>query len=144
MKPVPHLIGSAVIGGLFFTFTRSLSSSIACFVAGVLYDLDHFVDYLIHYRKRAKGLKHFYTACVEVEMERSYIVLHSYELIMILWICIVVLQLELVWLAIAIGITQHIMLDQFGNKGAKQKYFLWYRAKKRFQTKDLFLGSKKK
>ena len=140
MTPVYHVVSSAAFGGFFFFACRSLSAAVACFVAGVIIDVDHFVDYLFNKRRvrRLRSLGDFYTACIRTEFDKLYLILHSYELLAALWVIIVAMRLGLVWLAIAVGITQHMLLDQIGNKALGLTYFFIFRLRHNFSAKYLF------
>jgi hypothetical protein len=64
---------------------------------------------------------------------------HSLELVLLLWVTISILKLGLHWIAFAIGITQHIILDMLFNKDMiyAYSYLLSYRIMRRFRSEDL-------
>ena len=100
-------------------------------------DLDHIIDYYINYHFTLK-IKDIYTACLEMKVKRLYLVLHSYEILIVLWGAIFIFPLSNFWKAIAIGLTQHIIFDQITNPISRLGYFLTYRIAKRFD-KELIL-----
>ncbi len=72
-----------------------------------------------------------------MDLERIYILFHSYELIALLWIAIYAFSLSDIWKAVAIGFTQHLIFDQLTNPFNTFGYFLTYRAIKGFKKNYL-------
>lgn len=138
MKPIKHLLVSISAGGLFYFYSRSVLASFICFLSGVLIDLDHFCDFYLNYNRLSKNLKEFYLTCTELKFDKIYLFFHSLEVIFLFWILIIVGKLNLIWLAVAVGITLHIMLDIIGNNTFQYSYFLIYRLQKGFRTNSLF------
>lgn len=68
-----------------------------------------------------------YDAWARINMKKLYLVLHSYEILIILWIIIYTAGPSVFWKAAAIGLTQHIILDQFTNPVFILSYFFTYR-----------------
>lgn len=83
-----------------------------------------------------------YRACVDIHFNKLHIFLHSYELLAIFWAVIYLFSLSNVWKSIAIGVTQHIIIDQFTNPIYKRGYFLTYRAFKGFRKDALIIKDK--
>ena len=75
--------------------------------------------------------------CLDMNLKKLYLVLHSYEFIAILWIAIYLFSLSNIWKAAAIGFTQHIIFDQLVNPIVPFGYFLTYRMIKGFSKKAL-------
>ena len=138
MRPVKHLLSSAAVGGIFYLYSNSFFSSSICFLSGVLIDLDHFIDFYLNYKRWPLNLQEFCSNCLEFKFGRLYVFLHSLELIAFVWLLIIILKMNLIWVAVATGITLHIILDIAGNKVEPFSYFLIYRFKKRFEAKLLF------
>lgn len=108
------------------------------FVSGILIDLDHIIDY---YKNNGFTLNPgvVYDACLDIKFDTLYIIFHSYEIVIVLWIAIACLSLSNAWKAAAIGITQHVIFDNLTNPMRKMGYFFTYRAMKGFR-KDLLIG----
>lgn len=77
-------------------------------------------------------MRKIYAACCRITFRRLYLLLHSYELLALLWIAIFVFSLPNIWKAVAIGLTQHLIFDQIANPINTLGYFLSYRIAKRF------------
>ena len=140
MKPIPHVAVSTVVSIAVAIYFKSTICGVSSFLAGVLIDLDHLYDY---YREHGFTLNPMavYRGCVEMDLTRIYLFLHSYELLTILWISISVFSLSKLWIAFAIGVTQHLIFDQIFNPIDKCGYFLSYRIAKGFDiTKILTKG----
>jgi dolichol kinase len=136
MKPSAHIVASSIIGICVWVYFRSFSCAITSFLVGVLIDFDHVFDYYKNHHFTLK-IKDIYCACVEVNMKKLYLVLHSYELVIIFWIVIYAFSLGNIWKAAAIGLTQHMLFDQFTNPMVLPGYFMTYRIMKGFKKESL-------
>lgn len=123
---------SGIISIFVWIHFKSAGCALASFLAGVVIDLDHLFDYYSN-KKFTFSIKRIYYACLKMDLERIYILLHSYEVIALLWIAIYAFSLSNVWKAAAAGFTQHIIFDQITNPLNAFGYFLTYRALKRFK-----------
>ncbi|MDP2913576.1 MAG: hypothetical protein Q8N91_06180 [Candidatus Omnitrophota bacterium] len=112
------------------------------FIAGIFIDLDHIID---HYINNGFTLNPnaVYDACIDIKFKTLYLVFHSYEIVILLWIAIYCFSLSNAWKALAIGITQHVIFDNLTNPMRKLGYFFTYRALKRFR-KDLLIRNTSK
>ncbi|MFH1752740.1 MAG: hypothetical protein ABH875_01005 [Candidatus Omnitrophota bacterium] len=110
-------------------------------MAGIAIDTDHIFDYWMSYGLRRFSLKRFYTCSYRVRYERLTLIFHSYELIILFWLAIWIFSLSDIWKAVAIGFTQHLLLDHLRNlfvgKMRGWGYFLTYRIMNRFATDRL-------
>ena len=138
MKPINHVIISGGVTAAFAYWVQSLPGVIACFLSGIFIDLDHHLDYLIvrkkipfSYNKLVDYLKNDHKAPI-------YLFFHSYELLALLWLGIFYLNLDVVWLGIAVGCTTHILCDEFANPLRPLAYFLTYRIWHKFNRKMFF------
>ena len=141
MKPSGHIIASGIIGIAVLLYFKSLPCAIASFAAGILVDLDHFFDYYLNYRFTLK-IRDIYYACLEVNLKRLYVIFHSYELVIALWLLIYYMSLGNIWKALAIGATQHMIIDQITNTFNMFGYFLIYRILHGFK-KELIIDPRK-
>ena len=96
-------------------------------MAGVLIDLDHLLEYFKD-RGPTVNLREIYSFCVKMDMKKMYLVMHSYEIMIALWISIYAFSLSDPWKALAIGLTQHLVFDLMTNPIKGVGYFLTYRA----------------
>jgi len=103
-----------------------------------LIDVDHILDYYIEHGITLR-IKHIYFWHKQRRFRFLLIFFHSFELLFLLWIIISVFKLGIFWIAIAIGLTQHMILDIFGNKDIiySYGYFLSFRIFKRFRKEDI-------
>ena len=72
-----------------------------------------------------------------MELKKLYLILHSYEIVIIFWAAIYIFSLGKLWQAIALGLTQHIVLDQLTNPMRPFGYFFTYRFLKRFKKEKV-------
>lgn len=138
MKPVYHITVSAFLGLIFLTCFHSIMAAAACLFCGVLIDLDHHLDYWIAKGEvpwRYKDLVYF---CATDKNHKMYLWFHSYESLIVLWLAIVFFDLGLVWVGAAVGLTVHVICDQFTNPLHPMVYFLTFRIKHRFKKEALF------
>ena len=126
MTPRPHIVASGIISILSIAYFKSFGDAAVCFLAGVLIDLDHIIDYYLNYGFTV-SIKKIYNCCEMMDLKKLYIVLHSYELIAFLWAAIYIFSLSKFWQAIALGLTQHIILDQLFNPIRTFGYLFTYR-----------------
>ena len=118
-------------------FFNSWAAGIASFMTGVFIDVDHLLDYFIECGINL-DVKRFFEVYEKDRYKRAILILHSHELVVGLWIAILFMDLGVVWKGAAIGLTQHILFDQFLNfqtKAHKLRYSFLYRLKKGFDRK---------
>lgn len=117
---------SGVISAFVWIHFRSFGCAALSFLTGVLIDLDHLFDYFTTYRFTL-SFRRIYCACSRARFKRLYLLVHSYEIVILLWIAIYVFSLSNAWKAVAIGMTQHLVFDQLTNPLKRYGYFLTYR-----------------
>jgi len=126
MLPSGHVIASGIFSICVGAYFRSIGCAIVSFTAGVLLDADHFLDYFANY-KFTFNVRDVYNVCLGTKLNRLYLILHSYEFVVILWAAIFILRLSNIWVAFALGYTQHLLIDQMTNHVRPLGYFLIYR-----------------
>ncbi|MBN2453336.1 MAG: hypothetical protein JXB40_03640 [Candidatus Omnitrophica bacterium] len=136
MLPQGHLIASGIVSICVGAWFRSIGCAIISFMAGTLIDLDHLIDYYASFGFTL-NIKDIYRACHDVKLKKLYLILHSYEILILLWAVIFAFGLSKYWIAIAIGFTQHIFIDQITNEVNPMGYFLAYRFSKKFKKEDI-------
>lgn len=80
------------------------------------------------------------------EFNRLSIILHSWELLIALWLAVVIFRLGVFWISLAIGFSQHMFFDLIFNSGRLKTHFLYFlvlRVLNKF-NQDKFLHQKKK
>lgn len=110
-------------------------------MAGVFVDMDHFIDYYANHGPSLK-LIDIYDTLARVDIKKVYLLLHSYEIIILLWVIICATGASVFWKAAAIGLTQHMILDQFTNPIFLLGYFFTYRFLNRFD-KEMIIKEEK-
>jgi len=136
MLPRSHVIASSIAGIIVWSYFKSFTYAAVTFMSGVLIDLDHVFDYYINHSVTFR-IRDVYKAICDFDFKKLYLVFHSYELIILLWVLIYTMRLGNFWKAIAIGMTQHIAMDQIGNPINTFGYFIIYRFAKGFETKSI-------
>lgn len=138
MSPTSHIIASAAISSVFAVMTQSWGGALACFLSGILIDIDHHFDLWIYKKKIIFHIKHIYNFCEKERKGKLYIIFHSYEFLLILWLCIFVFHLNKIYLGLAIGLTTHLFFDQIVNTVKPLTYFLTYRLKNNFSKESIY------
>ena len=123
-----HVIASGLTSAFFLFLTKSWGGAIACFVSGILIDLDHLLDYCIIKKRMCWSLDTLKAFCTD-KTGKIYLVLHSYELMIILWAAMIYLKATGIWLGLLYGMSVHILLDQLTNPIYPLAYFWFYRLK---------------
>lgn len=100
-------------------------------------DIDHILDYYLQEGMTLK-LKNIYVWFIEERYDRIFLYMHSLELLISFWFVILVLHLGPSWIALALGLTLHIILDIFFNKAYFFSYFFLFRLIKNFKKEALF------
>ena len=139
LSPAVHFATSLVGAGIVYSMFGSFISAVAFFASGVLVDLDHLLDYLKEYNMRGLSVHRFFKTCYEDKFKKAILIFHSYEFLFIFWIVITIFRLDIFWIALALGMTMHLVLDQLRNNVFALSYFLTYRWIKNFNTKDIFI-----
>ena len=138
MSPVKHVMASGVTSALFFAATRSVGGSIACFLSGILIDIDHVFDFYIERKRVCKSLKELYDFCLLDKTGKLYLIFHAYEWVGLLWLAVILSKFHPVWLGIAVGISVHMLFDQLINPIYPLVYFWFFRRKFGFSKKLFF------
>ena len=139
-----HAIASLGCSVIFYLIFKSFLYSVVCFLAGILVDLDHVIDYV-----RCTGwnldIKHFFQFMYEIRYKRLTILFHAWEFSVLFVIMIIVTGGNLFVLAVGIGFVQHLIFDQCTNPVKPLAYFITYRLRHKFRKEcvlsDVFLAS---
>jgi hypothetical protein len=101
-------------------------------------DIDHILDYYLQNGITLK-IKKIYFWYAHNQYRFLFVYLHSLELVTLFWLGISIFKLGIFWVALAVGVTQHIVLDLIFNKDTvySYSYLLSYRLIKKFKKEDL-------
>ena len=140
MKLYQHCISAvplAVFG--YAAGGGSWAAGIMAGLSSVLMDLDHIADYVIHNHGWG-GMEDFFKSCEEGQLTRLYLVLHSFEWLILLWLLIGTGAAAPWGVGLTIGMTGHMLLDWLGNHNIVQPsfYWLWYRVQNHFDGNVLY------
>lgn len=124
-----------------WSYFRSAKCAILSFGAGILIDLDHPLDYMLTNNFRL-DIRDMYRSYLAVSIKKAYLIFHSYELIILLWLSIGFFSLSNAWKAAAIGFTQHIVFDALYNRINALAYFFTYRLINNFDAIKLITRKK--
>ncbi|MBD3296618.1 MAG: hypothetical protein GF392_04560 [Candidatus Omnitrophica bacterium] len=133
---VTHLCLTLGLAYIMYRVSGRISWGIMAFTGGVLIDLDHFVDYGMYYGFRfhpGRFFSHAYLAS-----GKTYLFLHSWELVAGLWILSIFFR---ILLPLAAGMTLHLAIDMLLSRREDPKILLlWYRWKNSFSLDKLSRG----
>lgn len=138
-----HVIVSGIISGIWYYTFRTIPDTLVCFFSGFLIDADHFLDYYYSH-PFTFNLKKISDACHQKNLKKIFVLLHSFELIFLMWLLITLLKADRVWLALAVGFTQHMIVDLVFNHPISLGYFLTYRILKGFRKESLVRCAKRR
>ena len=126
MKPLAHLALSTAIGGGVWAATGEVNALPAAAAAGVLPDVDHFLDYYNWYVRR--------------DRRRIIVFLHAWELAAAGALVCAFAVREPWMLAVVLGYAGHVIADQVFNKGYVHTYSFLARSLMRFSAERIHSG----
>ena len=132
-----HIAVSLAVSGIIYFVFYSLPAFFSSLAGGILIDIDHAVDYFFHNGIDWRAGR-FFEWCYNDRWQRLVLILHSVELVFLLWLVIWFFNLGIVWMAFAIGMSQHLVLDILSNKRVKvMSYFFVFRCFQGFRKERL-------
>jgi len=137
-----HTILSTVVAGVLYAVFRSWELAAASVLAGVLVDLDHFMDYFIEYGPRADRTLFFRSFGAGL-YRKIYIPIHGWEWIAICAVIAWLADWNIWWIGMAVGLTHHLIADQIVNGASRFGYSLLWRAAHGFDPAKTFIHAKK-
>ncbi len=137
MKIKNHITASIIFSAFLFAISKSWIIFTSSLISGVLIDIDHVFDYLWEFRKRFR-VKEFFDVHHNKTLLFCMMIFHSWEFLFIFNIYAFLISDNLWIVGIAIGFTQHVVLDQIFNKPSNWRYFFFWRLKNNFSFKKLF------
>ncbi len=133
MKASYHVMVSAGLAAGFQTVTHSWTGAACCFFSGVLIDIDHYLEYYIIEKKFPFRYRDLLDFCEFSKAKKLYLYFHAYEYLVILWLAIWYFQLGPIALGFAVGLSVHLLCDQFTNPIKPLFYFITFRIINRFE-----------
>ena len=149
MKPSYHIAASTAISAGLQATMHSWPATLGCFLSGVLIDTDHYLEYYILRKKFPFRYKDLVDFCWDAKVNKHYLLFHAYEYLFILWFLIYFFNIGVIWIGVALGLTTHLLFDQWTNPIKPFFYFLTFRLKNQFEkrkilSEEYFQDKKKK
>ncbi len=138
MSPGGHLVTTAVACAGVYAATGSTELTAGLAAGGFLIDVDHAVDYVLFERQRDLRPASFLKYYVEGKAQRVVLILHSYELLVLLAALAWVTRIDLIW-GWVLGMLLHLPLDiifngRFASGGLVHFYSFFVRARVGFRA----------
>lgn len=130
-----HLLISLLLTCLIYWQFRSLKLSMLCLLSGALIDLDHLIDYFIHFGMRFKWLEFF--RLEYLKSGKAYIFLHSWEILLPFSLLATNYKMTLPIFAVSLGFIGHLLVDHC-REVKPFTYFLTYRIIHNFKLEEFF------
>lgn len=138
MAPISHVAISSVISAVFAFYTRSFMGTAACFLSGIFIDIDHIFDYWLARKQLFVTYSKLFGFCGLERGGKLYLLFHSFEFLVLFWLIFFTFQLNVFWLGLGIGVTAHMIADQFANPLRPYALFFVYRLRHRFEKECVF------
>lgn len=126
MKAGQHIACSGILSGALYLVCPSPEMAVASFLAGVLIDIDHCVDYVIEFGFRPDWHR-FFRSFEEGQYTRIYIVFHGWEWLPVLGLMSWLTGYDPFFVGALFGVAQHLILDQLTNGASSLGYSLLWR-----------------
>ncbi len=124
MRTEYHMASSAVISTALYVFFRSWELSVANFLTGVFIDIDHIVDYVAE-RGRDFNIIDFFKVFYEDLTQKVYVLLHSWELMVTLFMVAWLTGWNVWAVGFLIGYGVHMIMDQFSAETIRAYSLIW-------------------
>jgi hypothetical protein len=136
MSPTGHLLTTTAACGLSYALGGSAQLTAGLFLGGFLIDVDHYLDYLVVEKQRSLDPIRFLRYYLECKLKRAVLILHSYELMAVLWL-VASLTANPLLIGYLLGAMMHLALDIYFNGQQVLKrpfhfYSFFYRRRNRF------------
>ena len=138
MTPSRHTVVSILISIPFGMASQSWVGAITCFLSGIFIDLDHVIDFVANKKKLFRSYDEFFSFFERERKGKLYLIFHSYELLFVFWLLIMIYQLNSIWVGLALGMTVHMFCDQITNPLRPFVYFWVYRLRYRFAKEYIY------
>jgi len=139
LHEITHLVLSGLAGWLLFRYFKAKILFFYAFLAGVLIDLDHFVDYFLYTKSFVFNLQEFLSGTFFRDAGKVYVFFHGYEYAIILFItAFIVIRAKGksifagILMTMALSMSLHLLLDQFSYRPKPLAYSIAYRVLNNF------------
>jgi hypothetical protein len=143
MRPQYHVTYSILIAGVLYLFFKSWSMALSCFISGIFIDLDHIYDYVKEFGFPFK-VKNFIHAVFNHDIPTVTLILHSWELVVLIGVITWFMNWNMWMTGILIGFGHHLILDKLNNGERLRAYSFIWRWKHNFEFEKIFLNDAKK
>jgi len=143
MRVEHHLTISAGISGIIYYLSRSWELTTSSFLAGVLIDIDHVIDYFLNEGIKL-NIKDFFRFYRDERYKRLTIVFHAWEWLIFLFVFLWFSGWNTWLTGILIGFTQHLLFDKFYNVSRFSSYLFLWRWWVGFEPKLICLENRKR
>jgi len=140
-----HAAVSLSVGLAVYFFSKSFLAGAACFLSGVAPDIDHIIEFFMHYNRKEFSFRRLLSECRETgkESERGFkklrLLFHSMELCILL-IAAAFITGNIYVIAVSLGYFSHMALDAIANPIRASSYFIIKRIFVKFDTDKLMKG----
>ncbi|GIW69580.1 MAG: hypothetical protein KatS3mg101_0327 [Patescibacteria group bacterium] len=132
-----HLALSLAAGYVCFRLYRRMSSWVFSLISGFLVDLDHLFDYFV-FRGLQFDLGDFISSRYYHDTNQVYILLHSWELVVVLCVLFIFSKKKYIFCPLVLGLALHLVWDHLTNPAYWRTYFLIGRYLEGFTLDKLF------
>jgi hypothetical protein len=143
MRPQYHVTYSVLISGVLYLFFKSWSMALSCFISGIFIDLDHIYDYVREFGFPFK-VNNFIHAVFNHDIPTVTLILHSWEVLVLIGIIDWYMNWNLWMTGIFIGFGHHLILDKLNNGERLRAYSFIWRWKNNFEFEKIFFNDAKK
>jgi len=140
MKPGYHIAFSTILSGILYMVTKSWGMTAACFISGILIDLDHVLDFLIIYGWPFTLKRFFQVFYHELKFKQIYLLFHAWEWMILLFVSAWMTSWNPWFIGMFIGVGHHMVLDYINNGGYLWSYSLICRWRNNFDFETTFPG----
>lgn len=126
-----HTVAAFPLMAGVYVATRSLTAAVLAGASSVLIDVDHVPDY-VYFRGGWRGLRDFFRTCYQGRLVKTFVLFHAWEWAIGCWMLILAWSAPQWILAVAAGITYHLVLDQVFNPVDRSFYWISCRARHGF------------
>jgi len=142
MNAEMHAAASFSLGLAVWFFTKSFMGGMLCLAAGIIPDIDHIIEFLMHYSRKEFNFQRFFAECRDTGRGKTSgfrklrLFFHSMELCIILIIASFITKNVYV-ISVTLGYALHMVLDAIANPLRASSYFFIKRIFVKFDTDKL-------
>ena len=130
-----HLTLSLIVGLIIWKISSNVYVIPAALMGGFFIDLDHVIDYFFAFGSKI-DLHYFLKGRQFLKTDKIYVIFHSWELVILLFLGAFVLSQSLIF-SFSLSLFLHLIVDVFTNNMKLQSYFLLYRINNNFELKTM-------